>query len=423
MKKFLSLMLVLALGCGTLSFAGCDGDLPTGETGENVTLTETEGQTPNPSEKSYYIELSENPILEGMESFEMEEFLEALQPYADINIARRVNQLCGDYIFYQDPEEHCNLYYQSRKNPMEKGIPLSFDGSSKIAGKSLNDLYVHFFLVDPILTRENGGVPVLHLMVSEERYGEFAYLVRFDVKTQELTLLYDSSTLSYGKFYLYGDRLYFFEKNDEGRLVLKSIKTDGSDFRVANANYHEDKSRISDVIDVEGGRIYYENYCELHSCALDLSDDRLEMTMKGSVLVGERISNGYLYFTTAKAQYRQAGDFSIPCKDYIRAPLSDLTDQKIVLEGVGLNLPDDGGDRIFFKKPEDVLPSVTAAVSYAFRTVYCLDLNTGTERAIFTQEEERGRGAAITLCAASSREIIFRLIRANYRLEYVTITL
>ena len=73
MKKFLSLMLVLALGCGTLSFAGCDGDLPTGETGENVTLTETEGQTPNPSEKSYYIELSENPILEGMESFEMEQ--------------------------------------------------------------------------------------------------------------------------------------------------------------------------------------------------------------------------------------------------------------------------------------------------------------------------------------------------------------
>ena len=49
MKKFLSLMLVLALGCGTLSFAGCDGDLPTGETGENVTLTETEGQTPNNS--------------------------------------------------------------------------------------------------------------------------------------------------------------------------------------------------------------------------------------------------------------------------------------------------------------------------------------------------------------------------------------
>ena len=350
MKKFLSLMLVLALVCGMLSFAGCDGDLPTDEEIYPGFTSLPQGEIPN-----------------------MPEYLEGRQGKGIVY---------GDYLIFANHTEN-TLVFQLLSNPMPKGVPVAFDALAKKGENPFFNARIEPFLVDPIASAKNGGVPVIlfvgyvddtsNIMNSIRHYR----LLSFNMKTQKTSVLIDHVPDRINHLLCYRDRLYFETSGGDRGSILYSLKSDGSDVQMME-NHEKERRHITYAAD---GRLYYmADNVFLYSCKTDFSD----IQAHGEVETGMRlmVHDGYLYFPE-KQEAKEFNGTRLTTYHYYRAPLSDPSKKELVLEHI---YPAGGpqGTLIPIFKGTDL--GLDEKGKKCFRAMYLFDAASGAVKTVYSGE-------------------------------------
>ena len=414
MKKIISLLLVFATVLGMLAFSGCDGEKTPSST-ETLTLeagSATEG-TGGPFSPE------DHPILKGG---------------VDENFPEFVRNFSGGTALGYFPMQIyngwaiCGFSYFNLSDPGETLYPIFFDGFAALnesysAGDSAS---CYGFLIDPVLTAENGGVPVIHYNVMFTFYNDDngtrtilskAKVFTFNVKTQEITaVFFEKEALTIqnaapapgeimvgtkintpqfvSNMALYRDHLYYNVYDVSGDESFYCVGNDGKNAKKLELQREEEESKEHYFLAVYEDRIWAICFGKLCSFALDLSDFRLEKQLYSEKhLYSEKagIFDGYVYYTkNNKSVFLDDMEFGVT--DYVRSPLSNLETEETLLEQVvlyshiGDRYTTSKAGKIFFTAKEDVFsPSPNALRSQRL----CLyDCKTNEIRPFYTQKKE-----------------------------------
>ncbi|MBR2634470.1 MAG: hypothetical protein IKD31_02700 [Clostridia bacterium] len=376
MKKIISLVLILATVLGMLSFAGCRDTAGGKEQTETEGLLNSQQELPGFGEPPVTLELAYNPILEGG-SFDLPAFSET-----NYNFIIKTCQIYGDYLIYRDMErKNDEVVYRDLSDPSGEAIPLCYRSYSRYYGRSFWDLApVYGFLIDPVLSKENSGVPVIHFVSRKMT----SHLFTFNVKTQEMKAIYEGEEEEQIDYLaIASDRIYFVvvDRNNTAHKILHSIKNDGSD--------HKELDLLSEtplnvrLLHVGPERLYYLKGMIVYSCASDFSDVREEILLESPK--APMIFEGYLYYFKEIA----AETFQKKAYEILRSPLSDLSAGETVLKDVFVPEMKAEMGRVIFYKSSDLIP-LEHQSGYTHRALYMLDLRDGSETLLYENTDVLG---------------------------------
>ena len=352
MKKFLSLLLVLATVCGMLSFSGCrDVEIP----------SETE------EERTFEI-----PILPQGTIPEMPDYIAGENPASAV--------LYGEYCLFWGAD---GLRFQLYSNPTPTAYPGFFDA---LAQGEDNPFY-HFsspssFLVDPISSAENGGIPTLIFSTKRKvNLGEpiLYQICSFNIATQKPTVLKDGIADKIQYLWMYKDRIYFATYGADQGTGLFSMKNDGSDFC---EGVNAEKEMIL-PLHCANDRIYYTVYDgNLYSADLNWADHRVEAPVESDIRI--LVHGDYLYYSESQGR-KEFGGVEHTCYNYYRISLKDPQKKELILEDVyGAGGPQ--GTLIPFRRVEDL--RLLDQKKKCLMGLYLFDAATGEVKTVFRETEE-----------------------------------
>ncbi|MBR2634963.1 MAG: hypothetical protein IKD31_05235 [Clostridia bacterium] len=420
MKKIISLLLIFALVCGMLAFSGCDGEKIPSST-ETLTLeagsaTEGTGGTFSPED---------HPILKGGVD---ENFPEYAYMYSRQAIAAQTMQVYGDFVI-------CGFQYYLLSDPDQKLHPIFFEGLPNLLAEENPEVtewsgnLVSFYL-DEELTRQNGGVPVIHYSV-EAKFTppdpiprasvKKRFFFTFDVKSQRISFLppaeglktEDGKVVSLSgmkEIRVWEGRIYFSATVDQEDYFV-SMKNDGTDLVLISQA--EDLSAAAS--DKEKKPCYFVTHSDhrvwmvrsgvLYSAAADFSDLKKEAEPDSNLqdcLSG--VHDGYLYFFKETDRLELFG-MRVPFAVYacVRKPLANLSAEETLIEGIDSGYVMAGGNILYSKTAElQLLNGVSSVI--VCQKLYWYDVERGVENVFFTQKEGDLRRTRI--CFLSSRRAI-----------------